>query len=135
MHMFTKSSELYFYIRNFMIYYGSPLPGTSELRNAGYYQSPSLTHHLFLFQNSERRETRCFQNLSVWVACFYNPSFVCGLCLLFNALSKTTSAVSICSVPGMRNIPGFCPYPAPYDYIEGFPRFPLPSIESPLRHA
>ena len=43
-----------------MIYYGSPFLETSDLCIAWDPQYPPLTQYWSIFQNNERRETRCF---------------------------------------------------------------------------
>ena len=122
-HRVTKTSELYSYIRTFVLYYGgrSPFPGTSERCQTGDSQSPPLTKNPFLFQSDERRESRRFRALSVRVAGLYRPGLVRGPRHLVAASATTTTAVAIGSVPEARNIPDLHPGPAPANQIKGAP--------------
>ena len=111
----TKISELYSYIRTFVLYYGRPFLRTSKRCIRGKYQYPSLTQHPHIFHIYERHITQCFQYFFVRVTGLYVPGLVCGPCISVVALASTTANVLICCVPAALNIPGFRPVPAPSD--------------------
>ena len=133
-HRVTKTSELYSYIRTFVLYYGGcrPISGTSKRHQTGDSQSPPLTKNPYLFQSDESRKSQRFRALSVRVAVFYGPGIVRGPCLSVAALATTNAAVAIGSVPTARNIPNLRPGPDLANQIKGLPRSLIPAIDHPL---